>query len=182
MDNGCLNLTCHQSLYLGFYNKQQIYKLCRKSHRSVKLIIQILITLCYHQTLIYNPMQSTLMYLKLKAKHSTIIMKLLKHKVYSPVENVKIPIITTNTKMSRFIICRQLNCSLLLIHFHLIVFINLNSRQKNGYIVIFSPGNLLYTKFFSFISAHVQLSLLLVSTKYMVKMYQQFASHIFLKM
>ena len=48
------------------------------------------------------------MYLKLKTTHSTIIMKLLKHKVYSHLENRKIPIITKNTKMPRFNIYRQL--------------------------------------------------------------------------
>jgi len=112
------------------------------------------------------------MYLKLKITHSTIIMKLLKHKVYSYLENGKIPIKTKHTKRPRYNIYRQLNCRLLLIHFHLIVFLNLNSRQKKGYVVMFSPGNLLYTKFFSFTSGHIYLSLLLVSAKYMVKIYQ----------
>ena len=45
----------------------------------------------------------------------------------------------------------------------------------NSYIVMFSPGNMLYAKCFSFTSGHIQLSLLLVFTKYMVKIYQQFA-------
>ena len=47
------------------------------------------------------------MYLKLKTTHSTIIMELLKHKVYSHLENGKIPIITKNTKMPRFNIYQQ---------------------------------------------------------------------------
>jgi hypothetical protein len=38
------------------------------------------------------------MYLKIKTTHSTIIMKLLKHKVYSHLENRKIPIITKKYK------------------------------------------------------------------------------------
>ena len=80
-------------------------------------------------------------------------MKLLKHKVYSHLENGKIPIITKNTKMARFNIYQQLQ--VIVDSFSFDCFPQFKFPTKNGYIVMFSPENLLNTKLFSFSSAHI---------------------------
>ena len=89
------------------------------------------------------------MYLTLKTTHSTIIMKLLKHKVYSHLENNN----NKNTKMPRFNIYQQLQ--VIVDSFSFDCFPQFKFPTTNSYIVMFSPGNMLYAKCFSFTSGHI---------------------------
>ena len=65
-------------------------------------------------------------------------MKVLKHKVYSHLENGKMPIITKNTKMPRFNIYQQLQ--VIVDSFSFDCFPQFKFPTTNSYIVMFSPG------------------------------------------
>ena len=80
-------------------------------------------------------------------------MKLLRHKVYFHLENGKMPIITKNTKIPRFNIYQQLQ--IIVDSFSCDCFPQFKFPTTNSYIVMFSPGNMLYTKCFSFTSGHI---------------------------
>ena len=80
-------------------------------------------------------------------------MKLLKHKVYSQLKNGKIWKKTKNTKMPRFNIYRQLQ--VIVDSFSFDCYPQFKFLVKHSYTVMLVPGNMLYTKCFSFTSAHI---------------------------